>query len=237
MRVAATCVERYVAVGAYASQEESYSPHVADALLVGGTPVVDHEYRALPHLFRMVSGFTVTKPKIYGAVGEYLGEGTSPGERNLIAVDKLASCGVESEVADIIFLHVVVEAVVLSRVDGIELVYLDKTQAPEIRLAVDEQAALLAHQSPFSGSPPVKCPSHPFYEILRCLSRGETYHPLRIVIDPFQKSHCGEFPELWEIIYRDVWHIGWEPTHGVAVIDLFYVAENRFHDMSANCVR
>ena len=227
--VAAADVECDVSVRADASEEESYAAHVPYLLVVGRAPVVDHEDGLLLHLLGRAPGVAVAQAQVYHSVGEHLGEVPAVHEGYLLAVDEYALGGVQAEVLDIVFLHVVVEAVVLAGVDRVELVYLYEVQAAQVGLLVEKESALFPGGRAFLGVPLVQDLFNPCDKVFRSLARRKADDSVRMLRRPLQETECGELAELGKILHRDVGDVGRKSVFYVAYVGFFDVCEIIVH--------
>ena len=208
VRVAAADIECDVSVGAYTSEEEPDAAHVPDFLVVVSAPVVNHEDGLLLHVLNCGLGVAVTQAQVYHSVGEYLGEVLAVYEGNLLAVDEDALRCVQAEVLDVIFLHIVVEAVVLAGVNRVEFVNLDEVQSPEVGFLGDQKSALLAGCGAFFGVPFGQNLLDPRDEVLGSLAGGEADYSVRMLRCPFQESECCQLAQFGEILHCDVRDVG-----------------------------
>ena len=208
--VAAPDIECDVPVGADASEEESDASQVSDFLVVLRAPVVNHEDGALAQLLGGRLGLTVAQAQVDDSVRKYVPEVHAVSQRYLVAVDEQTFGRVQTEVLDVIFLYVVVEAVVLLRVDGVELVNLDEMQSAQVGFARYGKSAFGARCGSFLRVPFGQYLLDPRYKIFRSLAGWQADDSVRMLRRPFQEAESGQLAEFGEILYGDVGNIGLE---------------------------
>ena len=126
VEVAAPHVEGDVAVRTETAEEEADAAHLLDFLLILAAPLVNQEDGTLlENLFRCL-GLAITQGQIYLVVWKHFFKAQSVSQGDIVTVDEDAFRGIQPKALHIEFLHIVVEAVVLFRTDGVELVNLHK---------------------------------------------------------------------------------------------------------------
>mmetsp|Transcript_109592 Transcript_109592/g.261366 ORF Transcript_109592/g.261366 Transcript_109592/m.261366 type:complete len:244 (+) Transcript_109592:318-1049(+) len=146
--VATLTVEGDMAVGADPTHEEADSSQGANLGLVLRAPLVHLSKHSL--LEQLLAGVRLphSQAEVHLASGPHVLHGERrlhvitrltrgtvarlPVKTDLGAIHQQCSLWIEAETLDVVLTHVVVEAVVLRRGDGIELIYLHKSQLPQL---------------------------------------------------------------------------------------------------------
>ena len=102
-------------------------------------------------------------------------------------VDQQCPGRIKVKSLDIIISHIVIEAVVLARVNGIKLINLYEMEASQRRFLLQEQSVVLSDLTGFGTVPVIQQVFCPFDEILRCLARRQADDSVGVAGHPFKE--------------------------------------------------
>mmetsp|Transcript_6407 Transcript_6407/g.22893 ORF Transcript_6407/g.22893 Transcript_6407/m.22893 type:complete len:286 (-) Transcript_6407:61-918(-) len=196
-------VERHVAVRPYPTKEESDAPQAPDLLLVLAAILVHGGESGSLIPLQSCHGLPLRHCEV-NAVGE---------EVPIVHLSLAAQspdvhhpdlCRIQAEVLCVLFLHIRREAVLVARVDGEELVHLEKVQARHVRPACrvqQPQTAQLLDGLP--GPPSVQEVLHPPDKVLWGSAGGQGDYPARVGLHPLYEPRGHDLAELRKVFYLD----------------------------------
>ncbi len=201
--IGATDVEPDVPVGPDASEKEPQATQRANLLFPPLAPVVDPRQHILLHPLGIGHDLPRPQRQVDRGVGPDRFQILLGRDPDFLAVHQQSLARIQSHAFDVVFLDVVVETVLLRRLDRIELVDLHEVQAAHVRSARRVHTVLL-QQFPRRGIiPGLNQPIDPPDEMFRRLPGRQGDHATGVVLDPLDEPHGNQLSERWKIENRN----------------------------------
>ncbi len=118
-------------------------------------------------------------------------------------IDQQRLLGRKAKILEIVFPDVVIEAVVLLRVHGVELINLHKVEALHIGAPGAVDTVLRQKRLDFLYLPCGENAGDPFNKVLRGFSRRQGNDSARVFQHPFNESQRSQFSQKRKVVYFD----------------------------------
>jgi hypothetical protein len=166
-------------------------------------PLVDALQGLLLQRLLAARSLAVAQAQVHLPLGPDLFQPPPRGQADAAAVDQQGPRAVQAEALQVVAADIVVEAVVVQRVDRVELVDLHETQGGEGAGPARIQAPLL--QLPLHLRPPPTGyqAADLLDEVFGGAPRGKADHPFGVALHPLQEAHGRQFAQGREVGHRD----------------------------------